>query len=124
MVANRVHVARGRRPARHVADRPPTTWQNACVRRCTRKLLRLTALTEKLPVFVYEQFFHPLLLQHGLADQFITDKGNEWTILAFTCYFLAMYAGRRSVGRRPHSRTTSVRNVCPCPQQPTPIASM
>ena len=64
----------------------------------------------KMPITVYEQFFEPIARVHGLPDQVVTDKGNEWRLLAFAC-FLAARLAQRLGGRLPHRFTSSQHNV-------------
>jgi len=77
----------------------------------TRLVHRLTALADKLPVTVYEEFFAPLADEYSLPDQVITDKGREWVVLAFVCFLLARRNRRRTSGREPHRCVPSTRNV-------------
>lgn len=77
---------------------------------CTRAIIGLTALSDKMPITVYEHFFEPIARVHGLPDQVVTDKGNEWRLLAFAC-FLAARLAQRLGGRLPHRFTSSQHNV-------------
>ena len=43
----------------------------------SRMALTLSALTSKTPEVIYRELFEPCVLQYGLPDQLITDKGWE-----------------------------------------------
>jgi hypothetical protein len=78
----------------------------------TRMVLCLEALTDKLPVTIYDRLFQPVADRYGVPDQLISDKGNEWRVAAFTCLFVAVMAGRHGPGyRRAHRFVQSKRNV-------------
>ena len=79
----------------------------------SRKVLRLVALTNKLPVTIYDKLFEPAVARYGLPDQLITDKGPEWFVAAFVCYLLCRRANRRVSRRRraAHRCVVSTRNV-------------
>lgn len=76
----------------------------------TRFVHSLTALMNKLPVTVYEEFVAPFLAADALPDQIVTDKGREWYVAAFVCLLLARRAGRAG-GRAAHRFVPSTRNV-------------
>ena len=85
-------------------------YAGAALDGCTRKVVSLVALTDKMPVTIYEQMLVPIALEFGLPDQLLSDKGSEWAVCAFTCTFLAIVAGRRW-RRAPYRMVKSERNV-------------
>ena len=92
----------------------------AAVDGATRFIPNLVAMTNKVPLTLYQSFFAPIAQTFGFPDQLITDKGLEWSVCAFTCYLLARRAGRWPGCRSPHKYTLSIRNVRPhTPNPPT-----
>ena len=79
---------------------------------CTRRVLHLRALTDKLPTTVYEKCCLPIFHEHGMPDQLVSDKGFEFRICSYVCFMLAsVFAHRRSSTRAPHRCVPSKRNV-------------
>ena len=83
----------------------------ACLDGCTRRVLHLSAFTNKLPYTVYNELFEPVAREFGLPDQMVSDKGPEFCIAAFVCLFLARICTARLSERRPHRCVPSKRNV-------------
>jgi len=79
---------------------------------CSRRVLGLCALTNKMPITVYEDACLPVLREHGMPDQMVTDKGSEFQICAFAAFMLAgVYAHNRLSTRAPQRCVPSKRNV-------------
>ena len=76
----------------------------------SRKVLGLIAMGNKLPSTIYDELFAPVVRTYGFPDQLVSDKGNEWRLLAFAC-FLAARLAQRLGGRLPHRFTSSQHNV-------------
>ena len=77
----------------------------------SRMVLSLEALSDKLPVTIYDRVFAPAMARFGLPDQLITDKGSEWRVAAFACLLVAHAAGRGRGWRRAWRAVQSKRNV-------------
>ena len=72
----------------------------------------LRSMCTKLTFVVFMSVYLPCVLEYGLPDQLVTDKGAEWDLAAFTQLAMqAMWYPHRL--RMAHKYTTSTRNVRP-----------
>lgn len=80
----------------------------------SRKVLRLVALPSKLPWVIFAWLWFPVLCAFGTPDCLVTDKGKEWNLCVFLCWFVFKGAGRVASAhgwRRPHKYTYSTYNT-------------